>query len=64
VVSGYWLFDGERYPHPVGSTFKDGVLYWQPGPGILGNYQVVLERPDGTQFNLRILIRPKNYSRQ
>jgi len=64
VVSGYLLFDGERYPHPVGSTFKDGVFYWQPGPGFLGNYDVVLERSDGRQVNLRILIRPKNYSRQ
>src|SRR4029077_17266456 len=64
AVSGYLLIDREHYQLPVGSTVKEGVFYWQAGPGFLGNYDVVLERPDGTQVKLRILIHPKNYSRQ
>ena len=64
AVSGYLLIDGEHYQLPVGSTLRDGVLYWQAGPGFLGNYDLVLERTDGTQVNLRTRIHPKNYSRQ
>jgi hypothetical protein len=64
AVSGYLLIDGEHHQLPVGSTLRDGVLYWQAGPGFLGNYDLVLDRTDGTQVNLRIAIRPKNYSRQ
>ncbi len=52
---------GEIRPLPVGATFDpvDGVLFWQPGPGFLGEYEIVI----GDKFRkvkriLRIRIHP------
>src|SRR5207245_8567496 len=42
---GFLIVNGERRPLPIGSTLKDGVFYWQPGPGFLGEYQLQFKRP-------------------
>jgi hypothetical protein len=49
-------------PLPIGSTLKGGVFYWQLGPGFLGEYQLVLTRPDGEKVPVRILVHPKTYA--
>jgi hypothetical protein len=59
---GYTRVAGSSQPLPVGSTLEDGVFYWQLGPGFLGEYQLVLARPDGGEVPVRILVRPKKYS--
>jgi hypothetical protein len=35
---------GQLRPLPIGASFdpRDGVLYWQPGPGFLGEYKFVI----------------------
>jgi uncharacterized repeat protein (TIGR01451 family) len=61
AVSGYQLVNGERRPLPIGSSFKHGVFYWQPGPGFLGQFQLVLEQKDGKQMPVTIIIRKKAF---
>jgi sugar lactone lactonase YvrE len=63
AISGHQLVNGERRPLPIGSSLKRGVFYWQPGPGFLGEYNLVFERTDGTDAHLRVKIRPKSYAR-
>ena len=57
---GYQLINGERRPLPTGSTLKDGLFYWQPGPGFLGQYELSFERPDGAAATVRVTIHPKD----
>ncbi|HEY6393674.1 MAG TPA: SBBP repeat-containing protein, partial [Bryobacteraceae bacterium] len=38
ATTGYQLVNGEHRPLPIGSSMKNGVFYWQPGPGFLGEY--------------------------
>ena len=52
---------GSTQPLPVGSALKGGVFYWQLGPGFLGEYQLVLTRPDGEEVPVRVLVHPKKY---
>ena len=59
---GYSRVGGRTEPLPVGSTLKGGALYWQLGPGFLGEYQLVLTRPDQEEVPVRILVRPKAHS--
>ncbi len=40
--AGFLIVNGERRPLPIGSTLRDGVFYWQPGPGFLGEYQLLV----------------------
>ncbi len=58
---GYMLVNGERRPLPIGSSMKDGVFYWQPGPGFLGEYELVFERPDSSSVRVKATIRPKRF---
>jgi hypothetical protein len=58
---GYTLVNGERQPLPIGSSMKDGVFYWLSGPGFLGEYQLVFERPDSSSVQLKVTIRPKQF---
>jgi hypothetical protein len=44
ATDGNLLVNGERRSLPVGSTLKDGVFYWQPGPGYFGEYYMVFHR--------------------
>jgi uncharacterized repeat protein (TIGR01451 family) len=57
--SGYLSMNGERRPLPIGSTLKDGMFHWQPGPGFLGEYDLFFERPEAAPVSLRIVIHPK-----
>jgi hypothetical protein len=63
AVKGYQIIAGERHRLPIGSTLKEGVFYWQPGPGFLGEFELSFERADGTEVPVRVLIRPKTFSR-
>jgi hypothetical protein len=56
AVSGRLLVAGEQRPLPIGSTLKDGVFYWQPSAGFLGEYQLVFERADGSATKVRIKV--------
>jgi hypothetical protein len=60
---GYMLANGERQPLPIGSSMKDGVFYWLAGPGLLGEYQLVFERPDSSSVRLKVTVRPKQFDR-
>jgi hypothetical protein len=62
ALAGYQLVDGKRAPLPIGSSLKRGVFYWQPGPGFLGDYILVFDRPDGAEAQVRVKIRAKTYS--
>jgi hypothetical protein len=41
--SAFLLVGSEFRPLPIGATFdaERGVLYWQPGPGFLGDYDFI-----------------------
>jgi hypothetical protein len=56
--SVYLLVGDQRTALPIGSTLQNGVFYWQLGPGFLGDYPMVFERPDGTELRVRIRVRP------
>ena len=45
ATSGQLLIEGQSSPLPVGSTLRNGVFYWQVGPGFLGDYDLVLHDP-------------------
>jgi hypothetical protein len=61
AASGKMLVQDEAQALPTGSTLKDGVFYWQPGPGFLGEYTMQFQRPDGTRILVRVTIVPKRY---
>jgi hypothetical protein len=61
ATTSYLLVNGESLPLPIGSTLKGGRFYWQAGPGFLGDYLLVFDRPDESQVQVRVHIRPKNY---
>jgi hypothetical protein len=54
--SGYLRVNGERRPLPAGSSLSDGVFYWHAGPGFRGRYELVFERPDGSDLVVRIRV--------
>ncbi len=58
----YELALGELKPLPIGASFDpvDGVLYWQPGPGFLGEYTfVIIDRETGTKRNISVTIKSR-----
>ncbi|MCP4216194.1 MAG: hypothetical protein GY765_16220 [bacterium] len=63
--NGYRVKGDELLPLPIGSTVKieKNAFYWQPGPGFLGTYNLVLMGVDaeGTpvQKQLKVNISPK-----
>jgi hypothetical protein len=57
-LAGYMLVEGKRTALPIGSTLKQGVLYWQLGPGCLGDYLFELEKSDGTMMQVSFSVRP------
>jgi len=62
AVSAYQRVIGEYRPLPVGSSIKGGVLYWQTGPGFLGEYELVVIRADGKEVPVRVRIQPKRFA--
>jgi hypothetical protein len=44
ATAGYLQANRERRWLPIGSILRGGVFYWQPGPGFLGEYQLLFER--------------------
>jgi len=62
AVGGYQLVNGERRPLPIGSSLRRGVFYWQPGPGFLGEHNLVFEQKDGTEVQVSVKIRAKQFS--
>jgi hypothetical protein len=61
ATAGHLLVNGERRELPVGSTLRDGVLYWHAASGFLGEYQLAFEQPDGRLRHVQIVIHPKSY---
>jgi hypothetical protein len=58
--NGYLIVAGERRPLPIGSTLKDGVFYWEAGPGFLGEYELLFERPGASPARVNIEVRPSS----
>jgi hypothetical protein len=61
---GYLVVGGQAEDLPLGSTLKAGVFYWQAPLAFLGEYNLVFERPDGTQMRVHVNIVPKRYALQ
>jgi hypothetical protein len=61
ATGGYQLVGGQRAPLPIGSSLKQGVFYWQPGPGFLGAFHLTFERPGLPDAAVEILIQPKRF---
>ncbi len=63
ATAGYQLAGGKRVPLPIGSSLRRGVFYWQPGPGFLGEYDLIFQQRDGNQVSVHVKIRPRMYMR-
>ena len=63
AVAGYQIVNEERTALPIGSTIQGGVFYWQTAPGFLGEYELVLGRPDGQEIRIQLIIKPKTGTR-
>ena len=61
---GYQVVGNEAAGLPLGSSLKAGTFYWQAPLGFLGKYEMVFERPDGTQIRVLVNILPMRYSVQ
>ena len=65
VSEGYLVVGDQLRPLPVGSTLDkaNGVFYWQPGPGFMGQYEIVFIASEnvGAQElkKVKIRIKPK-----
>jgi hypothetical protein len=60
--SAFLLVGSELRPLPIGTTFdaERGVLYWQPGPGFLGDYDFIFVDNDrNTKTAVKIQIGKK-----
>ncbi len=56
----YALVGEELRQLPIGASFdsRDGILFWQPGPGFLGEHQFVLvDSVSGTRKTVRVTIK-------
>ena len=54
--------NGSQEALPPGSTLKGGVFYWQLAAGLLGEYDLVLTRPNGEKVHILVRVRPKKFS--
>ena len=64
AVKGYHVINGQTRSLPIGSTLKDGVFYWEAGPGFLGAHELRFDRSDGTVATVHVNIRPKTPPRR
>jgi uncharacterized repeat protein (TIGR01451 family) len=64
ATKGYQIVGNEAAELPLGSTLKGGVFYWQAPVGFLGRFDMLFERPDGTQIRVRVNVVAKTYSQQ
>jgi hypothetical protein len=64
AARGYHVINGQTRGLPIGSTLKDGVFYWEAGPGFLGPHELRFERPDGTVATVHVNIQPKTPPRR
>ena len=52
-------------PLPIGSTLdtEKGIFYWLPGPGFMGEYELVFVREDefgmSRKIHVKVKIKPK-----
>jgi hypothetical protein len=60
AATGHLLVGGDQRPLPIGSSLKGGIFYWQVGPGFLGEYQLLFERPGGDAMRVRITVHAKD----
>lgn len=69
VSSGYMVVGEELRPLPIGSTLdvKKGKFLWQPGPGFIGDYNLVFIVKDKNSVKNKLLLKisivPKFISR-
>jgi hypothetical protein len=61
---GYLVVGDQEVELPLGSSLRAGLFYWQAEVSFLGNYELLFERPDGTQIRVHVNIVPKQYSLQ
>lgn len=65
-VIGYEVVNNQLRPLPIGSTLDagTGTFYWLPGPGFIGEYELVfIEKDQNGEVNkkqFRIVINPQN----
>jgi hypothetical protein len=65
VDAGYLLVGNQLRKLPIGSTLDrdNGIFYWQPGPGFIGEYRFVfIGKDDAEEFtskNIVVSIKPK-----
>jgi hypothetical protein len=64
AVKGYHVINGQTRSLPIGSTLKDGIFYWDAGPGFLGLHELRFEKPDGTVATVHVNIQPKTPPRR
>jgi hypothetical protein len=61
--TGYQVINRQLGQLPIGSTLdrKNGIFYWQPGPGFIGEYQLIFfaseksRKPTVTNLTIRII---------
>ncbi len=55
-ISGYMVVGNQLQGLPIGSSLddKNGIFYWQPGPGFVGEYRFIfVEKPPNGDMNKR-----------
>jgi hypothetical protein len=65
--SGYLVVGNELRPLPIGSTLdsRQGVFFWQPGPGFLGTYRFVfVDGRTGLKKSVAMTIKPRSFLRR
>jgi len=65
--SGYLVVGNKLRLLPIGSTLdtRNGVFYWQPGPGSIGEFRFVfVDGRDGKKKFVTLIARPKSFSQR
>ncbi|HYW72160.1 MAG TPA: hypothetical protein VE961_14085, partial [Pyrinomonadaceae bacterium] len=58
----YSVIGGQLRELPPGSTLKNGVFYWQLAPGLFGDYDLLIKRPNEDQVRVRVKVKPKTFT--